>query len=88
MKKFVIFAICALVAITSCDRNKGIEAQIDPPNPIDIIWEKLEKPDVKYKYDWGDTCIVSMDYNDGKWIGLTQWKNVKLSASNVEFQPI
>jgi len=68
----------------SCNKKNNIvdKAKLGALNPIDIPLINIGNPVDKYTYDWNDTNIVSIDHENGKWVGIIIGNNVNKYEKN------
>jgi hypothetical protein len=85
IKIYVLFVILLLI---SCSNNKIKKVKFKVHETKKANVSKIQKSYKKYSYKWGDTALVSIDYSDGKWVGLTKWKNINVCSPSDTLQPI
>ena len=83
-----IISISIIVILISCEGKEIEKVKLKTHKPDSTNVEKIKKPYKKYTYDWRDTAIVSINYNNGTFAGLTQWKDIKTCSGTDSCQPI
>ena len=83
-----ILCLILLLILFSCSEYKIAKINPKKYNPQDTAIVNINNPAEVYNYNWGDSTLVNIESNNGKWVGLIQWKNVGVCSRNSILQPI
>lgn len=83
-----IMGLMLLLILFSCSEYEIEKISTESYSPQDTSIVEINKPKEVYTYNWGDSTLVNIEFNNGKWGGLIQWKNVGVCSRNSILQPI